>query len=87
MSHDHATRTSGIRAAVAFLENALRAKAPDIKAVIAGFGEERVDEYRIRFYRDDEGEVARKSDHPSASSGPGRTYGVSSAGRTPLTAS
>ena len=55
---DRRVRPFGIRAAVAFLENALKTKAPEIKAVIAGFGEERVDEYRVGFYRDDEGEVA-----------------------------
>lgn len=55
---DRRVRPFGIRAAVAFLENALNTKAPEIKAVIAGFGEERVDEYRVGFYRDDESEVA-----------------------------
>ena len=55
---DRRVRPFGIRAAVAFLENALKTKAPEIKAVVAGFGEERVDEYRIAFHRDDESEVA-----------------------------
>jgi len=55
---DRRVRPFGIRAAVAFLENALKTKAPELKAVIAGFGEERVDEYRVGFCRDDEGEVA-----------------------------
>ena len=55
---DRRVRPFGIRAAVAFLENALKTKAPEIKAVIAGFGEERVDEYRVGFYREDESEVA-----------------------------
>ena len=32
-----------------FLENALKAKAADLQAVVAGFGEERVDEYRVAF--------------------------------------
>ena len=55
---DRRVRPFGIRAAVAFLENALKAKAAEIQAVVAGFGEERVDEYRIAFTRADEPEVA-----------------------------
>jgi len=55
---DRRVRPFGIRAAVAFLENALKVKAPEIKAVIAGFGEERVDEYRVAFHGEDEAEVA-----------------------------
>jgi hypothetical protein len=56
---DRRVRPFGIRAAVAFLENALKSKPAEIKAVVAGFGEERVDEYRVGFHRgDDEGEVA-----------------------------
>jgi len=55
---DRRVRPFGIRAAVAFLENALKTKAPEIKAVVAGFGEERVDEYRIAFFSGDEGEIA-----------------------------
>ncbi len=55
---DRRVRPFGIRAAVAFLENALKVKAPEIQAVVAGFGEERVDEYRIAFTRGDESEVA-----------------------------
>ena len=55
---DRRVRPFGIRAAVAFLENALKVKAPDIKAVVAGFGEERVDEYRVGFHAGDETEIA-----------------------------
>ncbi len=46
---DRQVRPFGIRAAVAFLESALPAKASDLRAVVAGFGEDRVDEYRIAF--------------------------------------
>jgi Protein of unknown function (DUF2863) len=55
---DRRVRPFGIRAAVAFLENALKAKAADLQAVVAGFGEERVDEYRVAFSLIDESEVA-----------------------------
>lgn len=55
---DRRVRPFGIRAAVAFLENALKAKAVDLQAVVAGFGEERIDEYRVAFSLIDEGEVA-----------------------------
>jgi hypothetical protein len=55
---DRRVRPFGIRAAVAFLENALKTKAPEIKAVVAGFGEERVDEYRIGFFSGDDAEIA-----------------------------
>lgn len=55
---DRRVRPFGIRAAVAFLENALKAKAADLQAVVAGFGEERVDEYRVAFCLADESEVA-----------------------------
>jgi hypothetical protein len=52
-------RPFGIRAAVAFLENALKVRATDLQAVVAGFGEERVDEYRVAFSPPgDESEVA-----------------------------
>ncbi len=50
---DRRVRPFGIRAAVAFLENALKIRADELKAVIAGFGEERVDEYRIGFVSGD----------------------------------
>jgi hypothetical protein len=55
---DRRVRPFGIRAAVAFLENALKTKATELKAVVAGFGEERVDEYRVAFTREDGSEVA-----------------------------
>ena len=47
-----------VRAAVSFLENALKAKPADLQAVVAGFGEERVDEYRIAFSLQGDSEVA-----------------------------
>ena len=46
---DRRVRPFGIRAAAAFLENALAAKPADLQAVVAGFGDERIDEYRIAF--------------------------------------
>jgi hypothetical protein len=55
---DRRVRPFGIRAAVAFLENALKVKPPEIRAVVAGFGEERVDEYRVAFHGEDESEIA-----------------------------
>ena len=55
---DRRVRPFGIRAAVSFLENALKAKPADLMAVVAGFGEERVDEYRVAFSIIDESEVA-----------------------------
>jgi len=55
---DRRVRPFGIRAAIAFLENALKVKAADLHAVIAGFGEERVDEYRVGFSSADGSEVA-----------------------------
>lgn len=55
---DRRVRPFGIRAAAAFLENALAAKPKDLQAVVAGFGEERVDEYRVAFSLLGESEVA-----------------------------
>ena len=55
---DRRVRPFGIRAAVAFLENALKVKPSDLQAVIAGFGEERVDEYRVAFSLMGDTEVA-----------------------------
>ena len=46
---DRRVRPFGVRAAVVFLETALSTKAKDLRAVVAGFGDERVDEYRIGF--------------------------------------
>jgi hypothetical protein len=47
-------------AATAFLENALAAKPADLHAVVAGFGDERVDEYRIAFSLLGESDIARR---------------------------
>ncbi len=55
---DRRVRPFGIRAAVAFLENALKVKPADLQAVVAGFGEERVDEYRVAFSLAGDSEVA-----------------------------
>jgi hypothetical protein len=55
---DRRVRPFGIRAAAAFLEQALKAKPADLMAVVAGFGEERIDEYRVAFSIVDETEVA-----------------------------
>ena len=55
---DRRVRPFGIRAATAFLENALAAKPADLQAVVAGFGDERVDEYRVAFSIIGESDVA-----------------------------
>jgi hypothetical protein len=55
---DRRVRPFGIRAAVSFLENALKVKASELQAVVGGFGDERVDEYRIAFSPQGESEVA-----------------------------
>ncbi len=55
---DRRVRPFGIRAAVSFLENAFKAKAADLQAVVAAFGEERIDEYRVAFSLIDDSEVA-----------------------------
>ena len=55
---DRRVRPFGVRAAVSFLENALKAKPADLMAVVAGFGEERIDEYRVAFSIIDETDVA-----------------------------
>jgi len=55
---DRRVRPFGIRAAVSFLENALGTKPAELQAVVAGFGEERVDEYRVAFAPLGEPEVA-----------------------------
>ncbi len=46
---DRRVRPYAIRAAVSYLENTLKTTAPHLRAIVAGFGEERVDEYRIAF--------------------------------------
>ena len=56
---DRRVRPFGIRAAVVVpRERAEDEGRRDLQAVVAGFGEERVDEYRIAFTRGDESEVA-----------------------------
>ena len=55
---DRQVRPFGVKAAVSFLENALSVKAGDLQAVVAGFGEERIDEYRVAFSLIDDEEVA-----------------------------
>jgi hypothetical protein len=55
---DRRVRPFGIRAAVAFLENALDVEPANLHAIVAGFGEERVDEYRIGFTASADGEIA-----------------------------
>jgi len=55
---DRRVRPFGIRAAVSFLENALKVKPADMQVVVAGFGEERVDEYRVAFSLPGDSEVA-----------------------------
>ena len=55
---DRRVRPFGIRAAVSFLENALKVKPAELQAVVAGFGEERVDEYRVAFSLAGDPEVA-----------------------------
>ncbi len=46
---DRAIRPYAIRAAIAFLESALDVKAPQLRAVIAAFGNDLPEEYRIGF--------------------------------------
>lgn len=46
---DREIRPYAIRAAIAFLEGSLDVKPADLRAVIAGFGNERAEEYRIGF--------------------------------------
>lgn len=48
---DRFVRPPTIRAAVAFLESALKVNASQLRAVIAGVGETRVDEYRVSFLK------------------------------------
>jgi hypothetical protein len=55
---DRRVRPFGIRAAIAFLENALKVKAEELHAIVAGFGEERVDEYRVGFAIAEDGDIA-----------------------------
>ena len=46
---DRAIRPYAIRAAIAFLESALDVKAPQLRAVIAAFGNDLPEEYRVGF--------------------------------------
>lgn len=55
---DRRVRPYSIRAGVAFLENSLQVEASQLRAVIAGFGEERIDEYRVAFTMDGDSHVA-----------------------------
>jgi len=55
---DRRVRPFGVKAAVAFLEAALSIKAKDLRAVVAGFGDDRVDEYRIGFTLPGDDDVA-----------------------------
>ncbi len=55
---DRRVRPFGVRAAIAFLENALKVKPEDLHAIVAGFGEERVDEYRVGFALQEDGDIA-----------------------------
>mgnify|MGYP001208049958 FL=1 len=54
---DRRIRPYAIRAGVAFLENTLKTSASQLRAIIAGVGEERVDEYRIAIMRRGHDEV------------------------------
>ena len=55
---DRRVRPYSVRAAVHFLTHALDIEASEIKATIAGFGRERLDEYRIGLSIRDDSEVA-----------------------------
>jgi hypothetical protein len=55
---DRRVRPYAVRAGVAFLESALQVEPSQLRAVIAGFGEERVDEYRVGFTVDGDSHVA-----------------------------
>ena len=54
---DRFVRTPTIRAAVAFLESTLKLNPSQLRAVIAGVGETRVDEYRVSFLQNGHAEV------------------------------
>ena len=55
---DRRVRPYAVRAGVAYLESALQVEPAQLRAVIAGFGEERVDEYRVGFTVDGDSHVA-----------------------------
>lgn len=54
---DHGLRVYSLRAAVAFLHTALSVRPQDLRAVVAPFFEERLEEYRIGFTLHDSGDV------------------------------
>lgn len=54
---DEGIRAYTIRTAVRYLEDTLRTEAGELRAVIGGFGEETVEEYRISFTRRGSNEV------------------------------
>ncbi len=53
---DRRVRPYGIRASVHYLTHALAIEAREIKAIVAGFGHDRVDEYRVGLSVDRDGE-------------------------------
>lgn len=55
---DRRVRPYAVRSGVAFLENTLQVEPSQLRAVIAGFGEDRVDEYRVGFTVDGDSHVA-----------------------------
>jgi hypothetical protein len=55
---DRRVRPYSIRAGVAFLESTLQVEPAQLRAVVAGFGEERVDEYRVGFTVNGDSHVA-----------------------------
>jgi hypothetical protein len=55
---DRRVRPYAIRAGVAYLESSLQVEPAQLRAVIAGFGEERVDEYRVGLTIDGDSHVA-----------------------------
>jgi hypothetical protein len=48
---DERVRPHTVRTAIRYLFDTIGATAPDLRAVVAGFGERRIDEYRIGFTR------------------------------------
>lgn len=55
---DRRVRPYAIRAGVALLESSLQVEAAQLRAVVAGFGEDRVDELRVGFTVDGDSHVA-----------------------------
>ncbi len=55
---DRRVRPYAIRAGVSLLENTMQVEPVQLRAVIAGFGEERVDEYRVGFTVNGDSHVA-----------------------------